>query len=455
MRTSRRSFLFGAASGFTMLVLTACTEQDPPSPTPTPTGEPAIPQPVAATRTSWGTDPFARGSSSFLAVGSSPAQRSLLAEPLLDRVFFAGEATADERSNTVRGAEESGLRAAGQLAAVSQPGDRVIVVGAGISGAAAARRLMLTGHDVQVVEARDRTGGRIQTVESEDWPIPLQLGAAWVPDEESPLLARLERLGIRTEVATGSEARTAEGKAVELNAGAEAVQEAVDAAAVAPSDISLAGALVESGAARSNNWPVIDAHIATQLETVLGGSAAELSAWYALDELPENLSRRVVGDFQLLVDEALAGIDVSLETAVTDVSYEMDGVSLRLASGESVSADRVVLTVPLGVLKDAGLVFDPPLPFDRRAAIADIGVGVEDSVWLLFDEPFWSTDAVIWSVVGEDVAVPTWVNLQPLTGLPILVGRVSGARAEALAELDDEAAFAAALQSLIPFAGSA
>jgi monoamine oxidase len=456
MDTSRRSFLVGAASGLTMLVLTACTDQETPTPTPTPTGEPPVPQPLAVVRTSWGADPFARGSSSFLAVGSSPAQRQQLAEPLLDRVFFAGEATADEFPNTVQGAEASGSRAANQVAAVSEPNERVIVVGAGIAGAAAARRLKLTGHDVQVIEARDRIGGRIQTVESEDWPVPLQLGAAWVPaDEENFLVLRLERLGISTEVASGSEARTADGETTDLAAGDDAVQQAVKTAAEGASDISLAGALAQTEATESDEWPVIDAYLATQIESVLGGRAADLSSWYALDELPEDLGRMVLGDYQSMVADALDGIDVSMDTPVTGISYEEGGVSLRLSTGESVSADRVVLTVPLGVLKDAGITFDPPLPFERRAAIAEVGVGVQDTVWLLFEEPFWSTDAVIWTVVGEDVAVPTWVNLQPLTGSPILVGRVSGEAAEALAALDDDAALAAALQSLVPFAESA
>src|SRR5688500_7734047 len=103
MDTSRRSFLLGAASGLTVLMLAACTDQDPPRPTPTPTGDSPVPEPLRSVRTSWGTDPFARGSSSFLAVGSSPGQRETLAEPLLDRVFFAGEATSADRPNTVLG----------------------------------------------------------------------------------------------------------------------------------------------------------------------------------------------------------------------------------------------------------------------------------------------------------------------------------------------------------------
>jgi monoamine oxidase len=472
MDTSRRSFLLGAASGFTMLMLTACTDQDPPRPTPTPTGDLPVPAPVAAVRTSWGTDPFARGSSSFLAVGSSPAQREVLAEPLLNRVFFAGEATSTEFPNSVRGAIESGSRAADRIEALAEPGDRVLVIGAGIAGATAARQLADAGHQVHVIEARDRTGGRIRTAHPDDWPLPLQLGAARVPDrDDSPVLERLTLQGIRTALLEESAgALTIDGEAADLAAGVRAVTDAVQAAAEAPSDISLGGALVESGAARSDDWPVIDAYVASRIETALGGAAADLSSWYALGELPEaESSRFVLGDFQSLVDDALEGIDVSLDTPVTDISYDDEAVSLRLATGESVSADRVIVTAPLGVLKGAGIGFEPPLPFDRRAAIAEVGVGVQDSVWLLFEQPFWlggggadsegdagseggAGGSVLWTVVGDDVPIRTWINLEPLTGHPVLVGLVAGEAAEALAELDDDAVVEAARRSLVPFA---
>jgi monoamine oxidase len=458
MDTSRRSFLLGAASGFTMLVLTACTDQQQPRPTPTPTGDLPVPAPIASLRTSWGADPFSRGSSSFLAVGSSPAQRQLLAEPLLNRVFFAGEATSTEFPNSVRGAAESGSRTADRIAVLADAGERVIVIGAGIAGATAARRLADAGHQVQVIEARDRTGGRIRTAQSDDWPVPLQLGAWRVP-EDSPVREQLTLHGIRTALLEEAPpATTTDGEQVDLTVGARAVADAVEAAAQAPSDISLGGALVESGAARSDDWPVVDAYLASRIETVLGGAAANLSSWYALDELAEDGgSRFVLGDFQSLIDDALEGIDVALDTPVTDISYDNEGVSLRLATGESVSADRVIVTVPLGVLKGAGIAFEPPLPFERRAAIAEIGVGVQDTVWLLWEEPFWlggtgpAGNPQLWTTVGDDLPIHTWINLAPVTGRPLLVGLVAGEAAEALAELDDEAVVAAARRSLVPF----
>jgi len=113
---------------------------------------------------------------------------------------------------------------------------------------------------------------------------------------------------------------------------------------------------------------------------------------------------------------------------------------------------RAVVTVPLGVLKDNGIEFDPLLPFPHRTAIAALGMGTIDTVWLRFDEPFWSTDAVVWNLVGTDDDVTLWYNLEPLTGEPILVGIVGGEAALRTEELNDQEFIDSLLLTLVPFA---
>lgn len=76
---------------------------------------PRIPPPIDDQVTRWSADPFARGSYSYNALGSTPAMRDALAAPVQDRLFFAGEATAKDDFGTAHGAYLSGLRAAREL----------------------------------------------------------------------------------------------------------------------------------------------------------------------------------------------------------------------------------------------------------------------------------------------------------------------------------------------------
>jgi monoamine oxidase len=76
-----------------------------------------IPDPVAYSLTRWASDPFAGGSYSYLPPGATTADREALAEPVGERLFFAGEAASNYHPATVHGAFVSGLRAAEKLLA--------------------------------------------------------------------------------------------------------------------------------------------------------------------------------------------------------------------------------------------------------------------------------------------------------------------------------------------------
>lgn len=69
-----------------------------------------VPEPVAIEHTQWSTDPFAQGAYSYIAVGSSPADMDILAEPIDNRIFFAGEATYRAHWASTHGAYASALR---------------------------------------------------------------------------------------------------------------------------------------------------------------------------------------------------------------------------------------------------------------------------------------------------------------------------------------------------------
>ncbi|GAB3606503.1 hypothetical protein GCM10027413_19120 [Conyzicola nivalis] len=462
MSFTRRTFLIGAGSGLSVLVLTACAVDAQPEPTPSPTrtATGVVPSPASFARSAWGKDSFARGAVSFMAVGSTLEHRRALSVPLLRRVFFAGEATSVDDAGTVLGARLSGRAAAAAVAEVGNANDRIAVIGAGAAGAEAAKRLTENGFDVVVIEARKRTGGRIDTVSGDAWPFPVELGAWRISDVD--LIAELEGLGVSTVelgAATDSSVfRSTTGESGSDDVGAVAVESALAWAKQQARDESLKTSLEESGADAAaaasdtgelSGGDLLGQHLAT-LATVYGADASELSSWFTGDDVGS--ARVVTGGLRSAIDDSLDGVETFLSTTVVGVAYSDERVSLRLGTGESLSVDRVVVTVPLGVLQDDGIDFDPLLPFEHRTAIAALGMGTIDTVWLRFDEPFWTTDAVLWNLVGTEDEITTWYNLEPITGEPVLVGVVGGAAAERTELLSDDELTTTVLQTLAPFA---
>jgi monoamine oxidase len=77
----------------------------------------SVPDPIAVLISRWSTDRFSQGAYSYAAVETQPSDFETLAQPLNDRLFFAGEHTHESYRGTVHGAYLSGLRAAKEVLA--------------------------------------------------------------------------------------------------------------------------------------------------------------------------------------------------------------------------------------------------------------------------------------------------------------------------------------------------
>ncbi|MEZ5137557.1 MAG: NAD(P)/FAD-dependent oxidoreductase [Acidimicrobiales bacterium] len=331
------------------------------------------------------------------------------------------------------------------------------MIGAGVAGARAAADLDAAGHRVVVVESQATVGGRTRTIRPEGWPLPVELGASWVHDTDASDLAdQLDDLGVDTvefdytQAVLPSDGERTPGITYNADA-ATAVVDAIVWAEDQATDRSLADAIDQSRAARGVDPAALAHFLRTEVTTEYGADADELSAWWGY-EGTEGDDLLVTGGYGSLAEHDLRDIDVRYGWSAASVAMEDDAVAVTSASGEVLRADRVVITVPLGVLQSGAIAFTPALPATTQAAIDGLGVALLDKVWLRWDEPWWSEEAEQWTLVADDEPYGEWFNLRGATGEPVLLGLIGGQAARDQAGRSDDDVLASCLRALQRFA---
>jgi monoamine oxidase len=294
----------------------------------------------------------------------------------------------------------------GDLVGVRQPVGRVIVIGAGIAGLTVANALTRSGVDCVVLEARDRTGGRLHTVDLDGSLV--DLGASWIHHPVgNPLRAFADETGIA--VRNGNPLTGLSG----YDLGAERrlfPDEVADSLTLAFEDFpqslgTLRAALgpdatvaegIEAFVSRAGLSADRARRTRQALRAVVEGDIADLAEreslrwlWHEVEYGGDFFGDLPVGGYRRVVDVLAAGVDVRLGTAAVGVEVTRDGVHVDCADGSAEIGSHVVVTVPLGVLKQGSPRFVPALPPDRTAAIARLGFGHHEKIAMRFDEPFW------------------------------------------------------------------
>ena len=150
------------------------------------------------------------------------------------------------------------------------------------------------------------------------------------------------------------------------------------------------------------------------------------------------------------------GLDIRYQQIVNRIHYPSTGaVSVETQSG-TFTADRVLVTLPLGVLKGAGVAFDPLLPTNKTQAITKLGMGVLNKCVLRFSRVFWAENydwlGYVSTLNGQWAE---WVSLSRQLQKPILVGFNAADYGRQIEALSDSQIVAGAMATLRKIYGSA
>jgi polyamine oxidase len=315
---------------------------------------------------------------------------------------------------------------------MTAPLGRVVVIGAGIAGLTTANALTHAGVECVVVEARDRLGGRLHTVDLAGSPI--DMGGSWIHHPiGNPMRAFAEQLGVpcrdgdpTAELAAFdcAEGRRLSNDEVQANL-AVCYEQFPDTVARLRIELGPGASVaqaIEAFLAEAGLDPVSTRQARQGLRAVIEAEAADMSErqslrwmWNEMEYEGEYFGDLPSGGYRTLVDAMAAGLDIRTGFEVAEVVHSDAGVTVRSADGSTETGSHAVVTVPLGVLKRGVLRFAPELPSDRISAIGRLGFGRFEKVALRFKEPFWRTaglphmmlfpadpdESTVW-VIGQD-----------------------------------------------------
>ncbi|KAF7141537.1 hypothetical protein RHSIM_Rhsim06G0137500 [Rhododendron simsii] len=363
----------------------------------------------------------------------------------------------------------------------------VIIVGGGFAGIAAARALHDASFQVTLLESRNRIGGRVHTDYS--FGFPVDLGASWLHGvcKENPLAPVIGRLGLPLYRTSGDNSvlydhdlesyalfdmdgnQVPQGLVKKVGEAFERILEETDKIRQEHTDdMSILRAIsivlerkpelrLEGIAHKVLQWYLcrMEGWFAADADTISlkcwdQASFLLLSPSFLSDFKMNTLKQKeellpgghglMVRGYRPVINTLAKGLDIRLSHRVTKIMRRHNGVKITVEDGRTFIADAAIVAVPLGVLKSNSIKFEPRLPEWKEAAIADLGVGIENKIILHFENVFWPNVEFLGVVAETSYGCSYFLNLHKATGHSVLVYMPAGQLARDIEKMSDETA---------------
>lgn len=263
-------------------------------------------------------------------------------------------------------------------------GGKVLIIGAGTAGLYAGFELKKRGIDFQILEASSVYGGRLAKLAGFA-NFPIDLGAQWLHGKKSILGDLAERSGTKFTLDDSDGKFWFKNQLITKLPRSIAIFEGRNLP-----DISYLNHASQQGFGPEYRY------IVENIAGDQGAAASRLSVYYNnLEE--ENWSS---GDedykfretFYDLIDQQIATPikdRIVLNTAVRSIDYTQSKITVTASNQQTYTADKVIITVPITILKSGDIQFTPPLPASKTTAFSKIGMDAGMKVFLKFKNKFY------------------------------------------------------------------
>lgn len=332
----------------------------------------------------------------------------------------------------------------------------IIIVGAGAAGLNAALHLADQFH-VVLLEARSRIGGRIHTLENADFSFPVELGAEFIHGNLQNTLELVRKYNLQLNETGGIPIRFENGKLVPSDFyfdhwdlfAAELKKLKEDIPIAEFLDLYFADDTFQS--LRKSIIGFAEGYDAA--DTNFASTFALRDEWLnERDETQFRLEKGYSALMRCMADEIqLKGGEILPDTAVTHINWKKNFVEVICSSGKKYNAEKIILTVPVGVMQSDSIRFSPEID-SVQEAFQKLGNGHVIKILIQFENKFWEsihTDPALEKMgfLFTGNAIPTWWTQYP-SAFPLLTGWLAGPAAWAMKNKSEEELFEISLHAL-------
>jgi monoamine oxidase len=315
---------------------------------------------------------------------------------------------------------------------------QVWIIGAGISGLVAARRVQRTGLKTGVLEGRDRVGGRI-------WSIPdgnatLEAGPEFIHGRLGETVSLLQEYRIPFTATRGKMYYARNGRFSESPEYEADWDLLIRKMREIKNDLPFRQFLQQyfsEDQFRGLRESAIRFAEGFDLADISRASTISLAREWEQEEQEQYRIPGGYGQLTRALSEELKalGVPLLLNRRVTHLRWAENELLISSSDHEEFRGKKAIITLPVGVFhplpgESGGLIFQPDIP-DKRTALQQIGFGNVIKLVLRWKTPFWEAVIPGAQFILSDREIPTWWMRQE-GGSYLLTGWAGGPVAERL-----------------------